>query len=128
MNPAMVSVLVVDGHEGSRGALVDLLTLNGYEVRCAAHGGEALMMLSEAALPDVIILDVLLPWVSGTEVLATLRQRAGVRRVPVLVVTGVATSESELREYAPLRLLRKPLNYDAVVPTLQALLVEALFH
>jgi CheY-like chemotaxis protein len=73
------------------------------------------------------VLDLMLPWVNGVEVLATLRAHPGGRRVPVLVTTATGTTEFDLRAYRPLRLLRKPLNYANLVPALQALLLEAQF-
>jgi hypothetical protein len=42
----------------------------------------------------------------------------------VLVVTGTQTSEFELRTFRPVRVLRKPLNVDAVVPTIQQMLSQ----
>jgi CheY-like chemotaxis protein len=64
----------------------------------------------------VIVLDLMLPWVNGLEVLATLRQQLHLANVPVLVTTGTATSAFDLRSFAPVHAMHKPLD----VPTLVA--------
>jgi CheY-like chemotaxis protein len=121
------SVLVVEDHDDARSAVTDLLTLAGFDVRAAANGAEALRSIEREGMPHVVVLDLMLPWVNGVEVLATLRAQPAGRRVPVLVTTATGTTEFDLRAYRPLRLLRKPLNYAHLVPTLQALLLEAQF-
>ncbi len=127
MNNLATSVLVVEDHDDARSAVTDLLTLAGFDVRAAANGAEALRSIDREGMPHAIVLDLMLPWVNGVEVLATLRAHAGGRRVPVLVTTATGTTEFDLRAYRPLRLLRKPLNYANLVPALQALLLEAQF-
>ena len=104
-----------------------MLTHAGFDVRTASHGVEALWHIDRCGMPHVIVLDLMLPWVNGVEVLATVREHAAGRRVPVLVTTASATSEFDLRAYKPLRLLRKPLDYSKLVATVQALLLEAQF-
>jgi CheY-like chemotaxis protein len=74
--------------------------------------------------PDLIVLDLILPWVNGIEVLRTVRDRPRLRGLPLLVVTGPQTTEFELRTYRPIRLLRKPLNIDALIPTVHQLLSQ----
>ena len=104
-----------------------MLTHAGFDVRTASHGVEALRHIDRCGMPHVIVLDLMLPWVNGVEVLATVREHAAGRRVPMLVTTASATSEFDLRAYKPLRLLRKPLDYSKLVATVQALLLEAQF-
>ena len=127
MTDLATSVLVVEDHDDARSAVTDLLTLAGFDVRAAANGAEALRSIEREGMPHVVVLDLMLPWVNGVEVLATLRAQPAGRRVPVLVTTATGTTEFDLRAYRPLRLLRKPLNYAHLVPTLQALLLEAQF-
>jgi len=123
----VTSVLVVEDHDDARQVLGEFLTLAGFAVRTASNGIEALRILDQEGLPDLIVLDLMLPWVNGVEVLAAIRQHPQRTRIPVLVTTATGTTEFDLRAYKPLKLLRKPFNYDALVPTLQALLVEARF-
>ena len=126
-HPLATSDLVGEDQDDARSAVADLLTLAGFEVRTAAHGADALRSIESHGMPHVIVLDLMLPWVNGVEVLATLRAHPAGRRVPVLVTTASGTTEFDLRAYRPLRLLRKPINYTQLVPTLQALLLEGQF-
>jgi CheY-like chemotaxis protein len=103
--------------------LEDMLTQAGFRVLTATDGAEALRLLASER-PDLIVLDLILPWVNGVEVLRTVRDHPQLRIVPVLVVTGTQTSEFELRTFRPVRVLRKPLNVDAVVPTIQQMLSQ----
>lgn len=125
--PLATSALVVEDHDDTRAVVESLLTHAGFDVRTASHGAEALRMIDRRGMPHVIVLDLMLPWVNGVEVLATLRQHPNGRRVPVLVTTASGTSEFDLRAYRPLKLLRKPLDYSILVATVQALLLEAQF-
>lgn len=125
--PLATSVLVVEDHDDARNALVQLLTLAGFAVRSASHGAEALRSIDRQGMPHVIILDLMLPWVNGVEVLATVREHTHGRRVPVLVTTASGTTEFDLRAYRPLKLMRKPLDYSVLVTTIQGLLLEAQF-
>jgi DNA-binding response OmpR family regulator len=128
MNSVMgTSILVVEDDRDSRQLLTDFLTLGGFEVQTAAHGAEALRLL-DRTVPDVILLDLMLPWVNGVEVLATLRQRAELARVPVLVTTGTATSDFDLRAFRPVKVMRKPLDLDALVAAIQGLLLDSGFR
>ena len=124
MSGAIASLLVVEDDRALRQLLTDFLTDAGFAVRAAEHGIEALRILDQIE-PDLVILDLVLPWMNGVEVLATLRARARFAGLPVLVMTGTATSEFDLRAYRPLTVMRKPLNLDALIPTIETLLLKA---
>ena len=126
MIDGITSVLVVEDSADGRELLESVLSAAGFEVRSASHGVEALRSIDRAA-PDVIVLDLILPWVNGVEVLATIRERSDLARIPVLVTTGTATSEFDLRAFRPLKVMRKPLHLEALVPTIEALLLESRF-
>jgi CheY-like chemotaxis protein len=116
------TVLIVEDDAAARIMLETLFLAEGdFHVRTASEGGEALRSVAEAT-PDLIVLDLMLPWVNGLEVLSTLRQQPELPRIPVLVTTGTATTPFDLRGLGPLRVMRKPLDLDAVVPTARKLL------
>ena len=64
----------------------------------------------------------MLPWVNGFEVLATIREDPALNTLPVLVVTAVAASESDLQAFGPLMVVRKPFDTEALVPLVYQLL------
>ena len=81
-------VLVVDDDELQRDVLADVLASEGYAVRVAATGAEALAS-ARAAPPDVLVLDLLLPDMDGASVLASLRQEPALRALRVVIATGL---------------------------------------
>ena len=115
------TILVVEDDHELRRLYEHALIFDGYHVLSAAHGGEALQVLNRET-PSAVVLDLVLPWVNGLEVLATMRETPRLRAVPVLVVTGTPTSQYELRDFRPVTLLRKPVNIEALSPAIQELL------
>ena len=118
------SLLVVEDDADACRMLVDTLTLAGFEVRSASHGAEALRLLDRHT-PNLVLLDLVLPWVNGLEVLTTLRENPAFRRMPVIVTTGTFTTDFDLKAFQPVRVFRKPLNFDALMLTIRQLLAES---
>ena len=90
-------------------------------MRTASEGVEALRLLEEEA-PDLIVLDLMLPWLNGIELLVTVRKQPQLTSVPVLVATGTATSAYDLRDFGPLLVLHKPFPLAALLPAADKLL------
>lgn len=86
-------VLVVDDEPAMRRTLHDLLRLEGYEVHTAPNGEEALRILEEEAF-DLLILDLRMPGLSGTEVLRRLSDLG--KDIGVIVLTGHGSMESAI--------------------------------
>ncbi len=82
-------VLVVDDDASVREALEGFLTKAGYDVHLVANGREALEYVKSRPA-DVIVLDLLMPVMSGFEVLIALRANKSWARIPVVVVTADA--------------------------------------
>jgi two-component system phosphate regulon response regulator PhoB len=93
-NPAQV--LVVEDED----ALAQLLKYNlekeGYRVRVATDGEEA-MMLAEEATPDLVVLDWMLPKASGVEVCRRLRARQETRNTPIVMLTARGEESDRIR-------------------------------
>lgn len=85
--PSMI--LVVDDEPGVRAVLLRVLAKEGYEVRVAANGREALELIRAGPLPDAIILDYLMPEMTGYELLGELRKDAVWAAIPVIGLSGV---------------------------------------
>lgn len=89
-------ITVVEDEE-ALGALLDYnLTQEGYQVRLCADGDEALMTLDEEA-PDLMILDWMLPGVSGIEICRRARGRAEMRDLPIIMLTARGEEEDRIR-------------------------------
>lgn len=80
----MTEVLIVEDETALAEPLAFLLQREGFEVRMAAHGQEALAEFSKAE-PDIVLLDLMLPGMSGTEVCKNIRLKSA---VPVIMVTA----------------------------------------
>ena len=119
-----IEALVVEDDPDGRFLLADYLSTAGYLVRTATDGASALRELDRNT-PDVLVLDLILPWVNGLEVLATVREQKRFARMPVLVTTGTFTTDFDLRAFRPIKVMRKPLAWEALASTIEGLLVEA---
>jgi CheY-like chemotaxis protein len=80
-------VLVADDNEDAGESLAMLLRLDGHEVEVANSGTEALALF-DRMIPDVAILDIGMPGLSGYEVASRIRERDAGRRVMLIAVTG----------------------------------------
>jgi DNA-binding response OmpR family regulator len=90
------SILVIDDEEANRALLARRLIRQGYCV-LFAETGEAGLAIAARELVDVILLDVMLPGMSGYDVLARLKRDEALREVPVLILTAVDGTESVTR-------------------------------
>ena len=86
---AMMKILLVEDSKFLRLATERALARAGYEVSSAADGEEALRMASEQ-LPNLILLDMLLPKLSGPDVLIALKKDVLTKSIPVVVMTGMS--------------------------------------
>jgi len=118
------AILVVEDDDACRRLIELALVFDGYRVVGAANGADALRVMN-TTVPALVVLDLVLPWVNGIEVLATMRESARLRGVPVLVVTGTPTHTRDLQHLRPVTVLRKPFNVEALAPMAQQLIASA---
>jgi CheY-like chemotaxis protein len=90
----MQTVLLIEDNRLVKIVNERLLTKAGYKVVTAADGEEALSAARQAC-PDVILLDMMLPKLSGEEVLRALKQDPVTVHIPVIVVTGLSRKNEE---------------------------------
>jgi excisionase family DNA binding protein len=92
-----VQVLVVDDDEVVLRSLVRQLSSRGrWEVLTASSGYDALLIIGQK-LPDLVVLDLVMPRVDGFEVLRSIKQSPATRRVKVIAVTGRFTHDVQRR-------------------------------
>jgi DNA-binding NtrC family response regulator len=120
MGEAALRILVVDDEPAMREVLDLRLSEWGYRVILAASGGEA-RTLAEAEHPDAVISDVVLPGLSGLELLQCLK--SGDRDRPVILITAYGTIDEavEAMKLGAHDFLTKPLDYAKLRSTLAAL-------
>lgn len=105
------TILVVDDDKFNRMVLEDLLAAEGHTVRSAASGEEALASAAEQ-LPDLILLDIMMPDLDGFEVAQRLKADACTRPIPIIMVTALDDRKSKLRglEVGAEDFLSKPVD------------------
>jgi DNA-binding response OmpR family regulator len=119
--PKMTSILVVEDEDEFRKLIQQVLVFDGFRVLTAAHGAEALTLMNHET-PALVVLDLVLPWVNGLEVLSTMRDTPRLRQVPVLIVTGTPTDVRDVQHLRPVSVMHKPVNIEALTPAIQLLL------
>ena len=92
-------ILIVDDDERNRKLLGALLEAEGYTARAAASGEEALVAVARQ-LPDLILLDIMMPGIDGFEVARRLKADALTSAVPIVMVTALEDRESRLKGLA----------------------------
>jgi DNA-binding response OmpR family regulator len=118
----MVSVLIVDDEYGLAEMAGELLTMAGFTVATAINGRLALATLNSMR-PDVILLDVMMPIMSGAEVLRALKSDDNHRDIPVVMMSA-AGHENLPADLLPsiAAFLQKPFTYDELLTALRTTL------
>ncbi len=116
-------ILLVDDEPEARGALARSLRLKGYEVLEAATGAEVLSR-AKAEWPALIILDVILPDIPGTEVFQNLRSDPITKAIPVLLLTAKPNIVDRLPSFSGKsdRYFEKPGRVEDLLETIHSML------
>ncbi len=96
MSPPSPHILVVDDNEALRENLVEALELEGYSVVAAADGRGALEHLAAEPPPGVVLLDLMMPGISGRELLSLIRANPRLQAVRVVITTGLSGSRARV--------------------------------
>jgi two-component system nitrate/nitrite sensor histidine kinase NarX len=115
-NTPQADILVVDDQPESLRLLTTILKERGYKVRAAADGCQALSA-AQSEPPDLILLDVLMPGLSGYEVCEALKEDASTRFIPVIFSSSVDETVDKLRGFAlgGVDFITKPLQAEEVL-------------
>ena len=109
-------ILVVDDTPNNVTLLEDMLTARGYRVATARDGAEALARMS-AEVPDLVLLDVIMPAPDGFEVCERLKADEKTRDIPVIFLTALTDTIDKVRAFSAgaVDYLSKPFNADELV-------------
>jgi CheY-like chemotaxis protein len=118
----MKSVLVVDDEFDLANTLRAILEGEGYHVETSADGRDALERLN-ATPPDLVLMDVMMPLLSGLEVLQVMRRTPGLNGVPVILMS-VITPSVKRSDYEWQAFLKKPFTLQSLVKTVHQLIGE----
>ena len=115
-------VLVVDDSPTERHVLVELLTKNGYQVITAESGEEGIEK-ARSELPDLVLMDVVMPGLNGYQATRTLTRDETTKHIPIIVCTSKGQETDKiwgLRQGA-LDYLVKPVNGEELLSKIAAL-------
>ena len=117
-------VLVVDDEPGVCRLLADLFASEGYLVSQAADGMRGLDVLRETC-PDVVILDLMMPYINGWSFAEECRRIHGIRDVPIIAISAMfdmQKSANGLRSLGVRAFLTKPFDVEVLLSLVAALL------
>ncbi len=119
------TIFVADDNSALRNGLNLALKARGYSVRTASDG-PALLSLLESERPDLLLLDVMMPGMSGLEVLRRIREDQRWSDLPVLLVTAAAGVEVGAAERAGLPdVIPKPFRLEELLRRIEVRLPQA---
>lgn len=117
------TVLIVEDNELNMKLFNDLLEAHGYATLKTSHGIEA-MELARAHKPDLILMDIQLPEVSGLEVTRWLKADEELKSIPVIAITAFAMKgdEERIREGGCEAYMSKPISVSKFIATVKTYL------
>lgn len=131
-----LSVLIVDDDKSNRQVLKECIS--GMAQVLLAKNGEQAIEKSMALLPDLIVLDIVMPDMDGFSVIETLRNRSQTQHIPIIFITGSDSEEVEMKglKLGAVDVLSKPLHpgvvqariYTQLQNVFQKRLLDALVH
>lgn len=109
-------ILVIDDNEAMSLLMDYILRFEGYDVTCKLNGKEGLESM-RILLPDLIILDWLMPHYSGEKVLAEKHNDITICDIPTIILTGMAEAITLNSEYprGHIHVIEKPFDHDSFI-------------
>lgn len=117
------TILVADDQPANRELLVELLTADGFQVISTTGGEEVLSVLGENQI-DLLLLDVMMPGLSGFEVCEMVKSNAETDLIPVILVTSLADKEDRIRgiKSGADDFLTRPIDHAQLLARVRSLL------
>jgi two-component system chemotaxis response regulator CheY len=116
---AVANILVVEDDLDFGEAVCEILTISGYRASQAADGIAALQMLRAGELPDLILLDLMMPRMDGWEFREALLRNKRLKEIPVIVFSAVTEIAKPIKAD---RFLRKPVAPEVLLSAIPPLL------
>ncbi len=115
-------ILVVEDNDLNRKLFCDVLRASGFEIEPVADG-ELVLNAARAFDPDLVIMDIQLPGVSGVDLIAAMRRDAALKDTPVLAVTAYAGKgdEERIRDAGATGYLAKPVSIGPFMAAVRGL-------
>jgi signal transduction histidine kinase/DNA-binding response OmpR family regulator len=114
------TILIVDDHPSNLQVLFTFLEKAGFRV-LAVQNGENALEIAESALPDLILLDILMPGIDGFEVCRILKAKAPTKNIPVIFLTALSETINKLKgfELGGVDYVTKPIEQRELLARIQ---------
>jgi CheY-like chemotaxis protein len=113
------TVLLVEDDFDVREALAETLRDEGYQVDCAADGAEALSYLRDGGKPGLILLDLMMPRMSGVEFRMVQKVDPAISHLPVVLLSADGRMEEKARMLETAGAVRKPIDLDQLIKVIE---------
>lgn len=111
-------ILVIEDDIAIRELLVELLISEGYDVTSAVNGEEGLTRLRNDSLPDVILMDLMMPVMDGYGFRTEQLKNSKWSSIPTIVMSAEAQAREKLKPYHVNDFLSKPVELDTILSTI----------
>lgn len=118
-------VLIIEDDKDIRETLGELLQSEGFSVRLAEDGEEALSMLKMGVLPDLFLVDLMMPRMSGKEFIMRAHDIPHFKDIPIIVMSALNNTEALAGELKVSGILQKPLALDELFAMINRILQAA---
>ncbi|MET0594658.1 MAG: response regulator [Polyangiaceae bacterium] len=115
------NILIVEDDDDIREALTQILELEGYVVREAVNGREALELTAKGPTPDLILLDLMMPVMDGWQFRAEQLKDPVLSKVPVVVISADAGVHEKVTTFGAAAVLPKPISLDRLLRAVESL-------
>lgn len=116
-------ILIVEDDEAIRSTLSDLLEMEGFSVFSKVNGQEGLdYLLSTSDLPDLILLDLMMPVLDGIGFCQEKQKRPGFSHIPIIIMTAQGHSKEKQIEAQVSHYLKKPLDFEKLLAAINNVL------
>ena len=115
----MITVLIIEDHDATRTMLTVALEAAGYKVFGAANGIKLIKTIRETE-PQVILLDIMMPWVNGFDLCQTIRDNPDTQHIPIFVISAKASPDDIQRAFdcGANEFLEKPIDLQSLTARL----------
>ena len=116
-------ILVVDDSNTNVVLMDAILNEKGYQIETALNAKEAYIILKKDR-PDLILLDLLMPKISGFEFLEQIKRNNGTKDIPVIVISAVTNSDKINRtiKLGAIEFIKKPINIQNFIKKVETIL------
>jgi two-component system aerobic respiration control protein ArcA len=117
------TILIIEDDETMRSAMKRIFEAEGFNLRLASEGTELSVILDEVT-PDLILMDIGLPWINGFELAQLLKDHKELKKIPLVFVSGQASDEDLKKAFAigADDFVKKPFEIEKLRKTVHTLL------